>query len=162
MDLHLGSFVGVGKRMWEAFHDRPSTAPIFRLADYGPRPPGLITTLIGKVVEIEVHSVGKQAALIRSLWIELSDGKLVELTSVHPRLDDGPLVRPSYVQARIDLDDLTKAMGDRRLKHLVVDMSPVRVQRHDFSESWRKLPELEPPTEPGRGPGGAMAFISRR
>jgi hypothetical protein len=162
MDLPVGSLVGAAKRIWEAFHDRPSTAPIFRIADYGTPPPGLITTLIGKVVEIEVHSVGRQPALIRSLSVELSDGKRVELTSINPRLDDGPLVRPSFVQARIDLDDLTSAMGDRHLRRLVVDMSPVRVQRHDFPDTWRKLPEKEPPVEPGRGGGAAFAFISRR
>jgi hypothetical protein len=161
MDLHVGSFIGFGKRLWEAFHDRPSTAPLFRLADYGARPPGLITTLEGKVVEIEVHSVGKQPALVRSIAIEMSEGDLVELTNLHPRLD-APLTRPSFVLARIDLDDLIKAMGDRRVRRLVVDMSPVRVQRHDFPETWRKLPEREPPSEKGRGPSGAIAFVGRR
>lgn len=158
MDLHLGTGFSVAKRLWEAFHDRPATMPLFRLADYGPPVRGVVTSAVGKQVEIEIHSVGRQPALVRGLSINLSDGRSIPLEQVTPALGQ-PMPRPSFVEARIELADLATRMRDTRLREVVVDMSPVRVQRHAFPPAWRGLPDKEPPSEKGSGRGASFVAI---
>lgn len=153
MEFSFGSLLSIAGKVWDVVRDRPNVRILPRLADYGAPTRGVVTWRVGLIVDVEVHSTGRQPVEVREVGLELEGGRRLSFPTTSKAL---PVIldRPEHMTASLDLEPIRKGVRTARAVAFYVSASPDRTFRLPLRNAWERFPHDLPPAVPGREPPG--------
>lgn len=155
VEFSLGPAVAAIGKVLDFVRDRPNVRILPRLADYSEPVRGVVTSRVGLIVDVEVHSTGRQAVEVREIGLELEGGRRIPFPTTSRDLP-AILARPEHMTASLDLESIRSSVRTARATLFYVWASPDRVFRLPLQGPWDRFPHDLPPAVSGREPPGSF------
>lgn len=151
----MGPAVAAIGKLLDLVRDRPNVRILAKLADYGDPLRGVVSSRVGLIVDVEVHSTGRQPVEVREAGLELAGGRLLPFPTTSMDLP-AILTRPQHLTASLDLESIRSSVRTGRAIGFYVSASPDRTFRTALRGTWERFPHDLPPAVPGREPPGFL------